>query len=124
MLATAAAVHRDLPVACVRAPAPVPGARRAPGIAGQPRVLRLDAAQHRAPPAVPPVHPAAASLLDLVGLPLSQVAGAGGVESTNDIAPELLWEAFNSLAAPFTEFLATACVCRRRRWRQARLARR
>ncbi|KAL6839590.1 hypothetical protein ACP4OV_030529 [Aristida adscensionis] len=59
---------------------------------------------------LPPVRPAAASLLDLVALPLPKVGGACGAESTNDVAPELLWKAFDGLAAPFTEFLATACT--------------
>jgi hypothetical protein len=51
-----AAAHRDLPLARFRPPAAVPRARRAAGVAGPPRLLRLHPAQHRPPPAVAPRH--------------------------------------------------------------------
>ena len=90
----AAAAHRDLPVAGVRAPAPVPGARRAPGVARPPRVLRLHAGQRRPPPT-------AAPRVDLVALPLPRVEGLpDGAESTNSIPHDkftLLFEAFDGV---------------------------
>ncbi|CAD6343913.1 unnamed protein product [Miscanthus lutarioriparius] len=52
--------------------------------------------------------------VDLVALQLPRVEGLPeGAESTNDVPGdrlELLWEAFDGLAAPFTEFLSAACA--------------
>ncbi|XP_012703803.1 UDP-glycosyltransferase 91C1 [Setaria italica] len=53
-------------------------------------------------------------VIDLVALSLPRVEGLpDGAESTNDVPSdrrELLWEAFDALAAPFAEFLAAACA--------------
>ncbi|XP_048573177.1 putative UDP-rhamnose:rhamnosyltransferase 1 [Triticum urartu] len=63
---------------------------------------------------LPPVRPAVAPLVDFVALPLPHVDGLPeGAESTNDVPHdqfELLREAFDGLAAPFSEFLRAACV--------------
>ncbi|KAL6894427.1 hypothetical protein ACP4OV_008525 [Aristida adscensionis] len=63
---------------------------------------------------LPPVRPAAAPRVGFVALPLPRVDGLpDGAESTNDVPHEkadLLWEAFDGLAAPFAEFLAAACA--------------
>ncbi|KAL6870794.1 hypothetical protein ACP4OV_014642 [Aristida adscensionis] len=63
---------------------------------------------------LPPVRPAAAARVGFVALPLPRVAGLpAGAESTHDVpseSMELLWEAFDGLAAPFAEFLAAACA--------------
>ncbi|KAL6637246.1 hypothetical protein ACP70R_024818 [Stipagrostis hirtigluma subsp. patula] len=65
---------------------------------------------------LPPPRPAAAPRVDLVALPLPRVDGLpDGAESTNDVPPELLWRAFDGLAAPFAEFLAAACADEGRR---------
>ncbi|KAK1692875.1 hypothetical protein QYE76_009572 [Lolium multiflorum] len=52
--------------------------------------------------------------VDLVAIPLPRVEGLpDGAESTNDVPDEkreLHWEAFDGLAAPFAEFLASACA--------------
>ncbi|XP_052160048.1 UDP-glycosyltransferase 91C1-like [Oryza glaberrima] len=62
---------------------------------------------------LPPVSPAAATRVDLVALPLPRVQGLpDGTECTNDVPSgkfELLWKAFDALAAPFAEFLGAAC---------------
>jgi hypothetical protein len=97
---TSSPLHRDLPVARVRPHAPVPGARRAPGAAWPPRVIRLHAAQHRAAPAA--ARP-----------PRGAAAAAGGRppgrrrvhQQRHRKAFELLWKAFDGLGAPFAEFL-------------------
>ncbi|XP_062213298.1 UDP-glycosyltransferase 91B1-like [Phragmites australis] len=61
-----------------------------------------------------PVRPDAAPRVDLVALPLPRVDGLpDGAESTNDVSYEkfeLLWEAFDGLAAPFAEFLGATCT--------------
>ncbi|KAL6875754.1 hypothetical protein ACP4OV_013267 [Aristida adscensionis] len=59
---------------------------------------------------LPPVRPAAAPRLDLVALPLPRVDGLGEAESTNEVHDEILWNAFDGLAAPFAEFLGAACA--------------
>ncbi|KAL6894429.1 hypothetical protein ACP4OV_008527 [Aristida adscensionis] len=63
---------------------------------------------------LPPVRPAAALRVGFVALPLPRVDGLpDGAESTNDVPSEkadLLWKAFDGLAAPFAEFLAAACA--------------
>ncbi|KAL6894623.1 hypothetical protein ACP4OV_008721 [Aristida adscensionis] len=61
---------------------------------------------------LPPLRPAAAPRVNLVALPLPRVDGGlpDGAESTNDIPHELLWEAFDGLAAPFADFFAAACA--------------
>ncbi|CAN6317545.1 unnamed protein product [Urochloa humidicola] len=68
---------------------------------------------------LPPTSPAAAPRLDLVSLPLPRVDGLpDGAESTNSVPPSklnLLFQAFDGLAAPFAEFLAGACADERRR---------
>ncbi|CAD6256135.1 unnamed protein product [Miscanthus lutarioriparius] len=55
-----------------------------------------------------------ATIIDLVALPLPRVEGLPeGAESTNDVPGdrlEPLFEAFDSLAAPFAEFLRAACA--------------
>jgi UDP:flavonoid glycosyltransferase YjiC (YdhE family) len=57
--------------------------------------------------------------VDLVAIPLPRVEGLpDGAESTNDIPDEkreLHWEAFDGLAAPFAEFIASACADDRRK---------
>ncbi|TVU45498.1 hypothetical protein EJB05_04987, partial [Eragrostis curvula] len=67
---------------------------------------------------LPPVRPAAAPLIDLVALPLPRVDGLlDGADSTNNVPrgqSELLWKAFESLAAPFAEFLSAACASGKR----------
>ncbi|KQK13540.1 putative UDP-rhamnose:rhamnosyltransferase 1 [Brachypodium distachyon] len=63
---------------------------------------------------LPPVRPVAASLVDLVALPLPRVDGLPeGAESTNDVPYEkfeLHRKAFDGLAVPFSEFLRAACA--------------
>ncbi|XP_047085747.1 UDP-glycosyltransferase 91B1-like [Lolium rigidum] len=63
---------------------------------------------------LPPVRPALAPLVDLVALPLPQVAGLpDGAESTGDVPSDkfdLHREAFDGLAAPFSAFLDAACA--------------
>ncbi|KAF8673376.1 hypothetical protein HU200_048939 [Digitaria exilis] len=53
-----------------------------------------------------------ADAIDLVVLPLPRVDGLlAGAESTNDISADKLvhlWDAFDRLAAPFSEYLAPA----------------
>ncbi|KAB8111924.1 hypothetical protein EE612_049787 [Oryza sativa] len=62
---------------------------------------------------LPPVRPAATARVDLVALPLPRVDGLpDGAECTNDVPSgkfDLLWKAFDALAAPFAEFLGAAC---------------
>lgn len=68
---------------------------------------------------LPPVHPGAAPMLEFVALPFPRVEGlAEGEESTKDVPfekVELLWKAFDGLAAPFAEFLGAACADEGRR---------
>ncbi|KAL6894625.1 hypothetical protein ACP4OV_008723 [Aristida adscensionis] len=65
---------------------------------------------------LPPPRPAAAPRVDLVALPLPRVDGLpDGAECTNDAPHELLWEAFDGLAAPFADFFAAACADEGRR---------
>uniref|UniRef100_A0A0D9VXX4 Glycosyltransferase n=1 Tax=Leersia perrieri TaxID=77586 RepID=A0A0D9VXX4_9ORYZ len=63
---------------------------------------------------LPPVRPALAPLVNFVALPLPRVEGLpDGAESTNDVPYEkfeLHRIAFDGLATPFSEFLATACA--------------
>ncbi|XP_051178808.1 UDP-glycosyltransferase 91B1-like [Lolium perenne] len=63
---------------------------------------------------LPPVRPALAPLVDLVALPLPQVAGLpDGAESTGDVPSDkfdLHREAFDGLAGPFAVFLDAACA--------------
>jgi hypothetical protein len=63
---------------------------------------------------LPPVRPALAPLVDLVALPLPQVAGLpDGAESTGDVPSDkfdLHREAFDGLAGPFSAFLDAACA--------------
>ncbi|XP_052146494.1 UDP-glycosyltransferase 91C1-like [Oryza glaberrima] len=66
---------------------------------------------------LPPVRPALAPLVAFVALPLPRVEGLpDGAESTNDVPHdrpdmvELHRRAFDGLAAPFSEFLGTACA--------------
>ncbi|KAF8685284.1 hypothetical protein HU200_044050 [Digitaria exilis] len=65
----------------------------------------------RLPP--PHHHHHTGGAIDLVALPLPPVDGLpAGAESTNDVpADELphLWDAFDRLAAPFSDYLAAAC---------------
>ncbi|GJN23619.1 hypothetical protein PR202_gb11283 [Eleusine coracana subsp. coracana] len=69
---------------------------------------------------LPPVRPDAAALLELVALPFPRVEGlAEGAESTKDVPfdkVELLWKAFDGLAAPFAEFMRAAEGRRRPDW--------
>ncbi|CAN6310129.1 unnamed protein product [Urochloa humidicola] len=62
---------------------------------------------------------AAPARIDLVSLPLPRVDGLpDGAESTNSIPHDklnLLFQAFDGLAAPFADFLAAACADERRR---------
>ncbi|GJN23617.1 hypothetical protein PR202_gb11281 [Eleusine coracana subsp. coracana] len=62
---------------------------------------------------LPPVRPDAAALVEFVALPFPRVEGlAEGAESTKDVPfdkVELLWKAFDDLAAPFAEFMRAAC---------------
>ncbi|CAM0957798.1 unnamed protein product [Alopecurus aequalis] len=65
--------------------------------------------------------PPARKDVDLVAIPLPRVEGLPeGAESTNDVPDEkreLHWEAFDGLATPFAEFLATACAgSQRQHW--------
>ncbi|KAF8685289.1 hypothetical protein HU200_044055 [Digitaria exilis] len=59
-------------------------------------------------------HHTAGGAIDFVTLPLPPVDGLpDGAESTNDVPGdklEHLWEAFDGLAVPFGEYLATACA--------------
>ncbi|GJM96321.1 hypothetical protein PR202_ga13144 [Eleusine coracana subsp. coracana] len=68
---------------------------------------------------LPPVRTDAAPLLELVALPFPRVEGlADGAESTKDVPfdkVELLWKAFDGLAAPFAEFMRAACAAEGRR---------
>ncbi|KAL6637248.1 hypothetical protein ACP70R_024820 [Stipagrostis hirtigluma subsp. patula] len=65
---------------------------------------------------LPPLRPAAAPRVDLVAMPLPRVDGLpDGAESTNDVPHDLLWTAFDALAAPFEEFLGAACADEGRR---------
>ncbi|TVU45500.1 hypothetical protein EJB05_04989, partial [Eragrostis curvula] len=68
---------------------------------------------HRATSRLPPVRSDAAPRLEFVARPLQRVDSLpDGVESTNDVPYEkfeLHWMAFDRLAAPFGEFLRTAC---------------
>lgn len=63
---------------------------------------------------LPPVRPAVAPLVDFVALALPHVDGLPeGAESTNDVPYdkfELHRQAFEGLAAPFSEFLGAACA--------------
>ncbi|TVU46022.1 hypothetical protein EJB05_05537, partial [Eragrostis curvula] len=63
---------------------------------------------------LPQLRPAAAPRMDLVALPLPRVDGLPHcAESTNTVPADkfhLLFQAFDGLAAPFTEFLRTACA--------------
>ncbi|KAF0913176.1 hypothetical protein E2562_020301 [Oryza meyeriana var. granulata] len=63
---------------------------------------------------LPPVRPALAPLVSFVALPFPRIDGLpDGAECTNDIPHdkfELHREAFDGLAAPFSEFLGTACA--------------
>ncbi|KAG8062251.1 hypothetical protein GUJ93_ZPchr0003g17425 [Zizania palustris] len=63
---------------------------------------------------LPPVRPALAHLVDLVGLPLPRVSGlADGAEATRDIPFdefELHRKAFDGLDGPFSAFLDAACA--------------
>lgn len=63
---------------------------------------------------LPALRPAAALRVDLVALPLPRVDGLpDGAESTNSVPHdkfELLFKAFDGLAAPFAEFLGASCA--------------
>ncbi|CAN6282194.1 unnamed protein product [Urochloa humidicola] len=63
--------------------------------------------------------PSPAPRVDLVALPLPRVDGLpDGAESTNGVTHDklnLLFQAFDGLAAPFAEFLRAACADERRR---------
>ncbi|XP_066386639.1 UDP-glycosyltransferase 91C1-like [Miscanthus floridulus] len=63
---------------------------------------------------LPALRPAAAPRVDLVALPLPRVDGLpDGAESTNSVPHdkfELLFKAFDGLAAPFAEFLGASCA--------------
>ncbi|KAK1603354.1 hypothetical protein QYE76_016502 [Lolium multiflorum] len=63
---------------------------------------------------LPPLHPATALRVDLVALPLPRVQGLpDGAESSYDLPDEkreFHFQTFDSLAAPFAEFLAAACA--------------
>ncbi|KAG8062250.1 hypothetical protein GUJ93_ZPchr0003g16832 [Zizania palustris] len=63
---------------------------------------------------LPPVRPSLTPLIAFVALPLPHVDGLPeGAESTNDIPRDKAGhhrKAFDGLAAPFTEFLGTACA--------------
>ncbi|CAM0870807.1 unnamed protein product [Alopecurus aequalis] len=64
---------------------------------------------------LPPLHPATAPRVDLVALPLPRIQGLldDAAESSYDLPDEkreLQFEAFDGLAAPFAEFLATVCA--------------
>ncbi|CAD6213687.1 unnamed protein product [Miscanthus lutarioriparius] len=68
---------------------------------------------------LPALRPAAAPRVDLVALPLPRVDGLpDGAESTNSVPHdkfELLFKAFDGLAAPFAEFLGASCADEGRR---------
>ncbi|NP_001140739.1 Putative UDP-rhamnose:rhamnosyltransferase 1-like [Zea mays] len=68
---------------------------------------------------LPPLRPAAAPRVDIVALPLPRVDGLpDGAESTNSVPHdkfELLFKAFDGLAAPFAEFLGGCCADEGRR---------
>ena len=63
---------------------------------------------------LPTLRPAAAPRVDLVAPPLPRVDGLpDGAESTNSVPHdkfELLFKAFDGLAAPFAEFLGASCT--------------